>query len=112
MSYKSLPVLSGEQNSAVIYPFIADKSVLLLDGGSNKVNYKLINPGESVVIPMEVMYKLAAGTITRDISFGVRTSLYQDPVNYKFTVVFKYDKSILDTVNNITLNSSPYNITL
>lgn len=112
ISYKSLPVLSGEQNSAVIYPFIADKSVLLLDGGSNKVNYKLINPGESVVIPMEVMYKLAAGTITRDISFGVRTSLYQDPVNYKFTVVFKYDKSILDTVNNITLNSSPYNITL
>lgn len=109
-----LPVLTNK--GSVLYPYIAEKTSLCLDGGFNKVTYKLINPGESVIIPMEAQYNLSdegsTGTAesSNTISFDVRTSLYQEPTNYKFTVVFKKDSSTLDSVSGSY--GSAYNVTL
>lgn len=109
-----LPVLKNK--GSVLYPYIAEKTSLCLDGGFNKVTYKLINPGESVIIPMEAQYNLSdegsTGTAesSNTISFDVRTSLYQEPTNYKFTVVFKKDSSTLDSVSGSY--GSAYNVTL
>lgn len=110
-----LPTL-GVKKGSVLYPYIAEKTSLCLDGGFNKVTYKLINPGESVIIPMEAQYNLSdegsTGTAesSNTISFDVRTSLYQEPTNYKFTVVFKKDSSTLDSVSGSY--GSAYNVTL
>lgn len=110
-----LPTL-GDKKGSVLYPYIAEKTSLCLDGGFNKVTYKLINPGESVIIPMEAQYNLSdegsTGTAesSNTISFDVRTSLYQEPTNYKFTVVFKKDSSTLDSVSGSY--GSAYNVTL
>lgn len=109
-----LPELKNK--GSVLYPYIAEKTSLCLDGGFNKVTYKLINPGESVIIPMEAQYNLSdegsTGTAesSNTISFDVRTSLYQEPTNYKFTVVFKKDSSTLDSVSGSY--GSAYNVTL
>ena len=110
-----LPEL-GSGKGSVLYPYIAEKTSLCLDGGFNKVTYKLINPGESVIIPMEAQYNLSdegsTGTAesSNTISFDVRTSLYQEPTNYKFTVVFKKDSSTLDSVSGSY--GSAYSVTL
>lgn len=100
------------KEGAVIYPYIADSNSLSLDGGTNKISYKLINPGESIVVPMEVKYVLdnSITEFSRTISFGIRTSLYQEPINYKFTVVFKLNMSTLDSISGSY--GSSYNITL
>ncbi len=109
-----LPELKNK--GSVLYPYIAEKTSLCLDGGFNKVTYKLINPGESVIIPMEAQYNLSddgsTGTAesSNTISFDVRTSLYQEPTNYKFTVVFKKDSSTLDSVSGSY--GSAYSVTL
>lgn len=110
-----LPTLNGNKGS-VLYPHIAEKTSLCLDGGFNKVTYKLINPGESVIIPMEAQYNLndkdgaSLNEYSNTISFDIRTSLYQEPINYKFTAVFKKDSSTLDSVSGSY--GSAYSVTL
>lgn len=103
----------NKDDDAVIYPYLTESTSLCLSGGANKISYKLINPGESVVVPLEVQYKFAetgALEVAKTMSFGIRTSLYQDPINYKFTVVFKKSSSTLDSSN--TSYGAAYNITL
>ena len=109
----NLPTLDNDKNGSVLYPYIAEKASLCLDGGFNKVTYKLINPGESIIIPMEAQYNLGNNSLneySNTISFDVRTSLYQEPINYKFTAVFKKDSSTLDSISGSY--GSSYSVTL
>jgi len=70
-----------------IYPYLADKTSLIIPGDS--VYSKMtLSPTESLVIPLMAQYHLnnASGssgvsTILKTMSFDIRTSLYNDPTN-------------------------------
>lgn len=69
--------------------------------------YKLIRPTKELLIPITFEYYLEEGKeISKLLSFDIRTSLYNDPINYTFRVIAKYqsdafDKSIaIESLNN------------
>ena len=100
---------SENKTSAVVYPKLNEITSLCLDN-SNKMVYKVINPGESIIVPIYMKYYLndAATTINKTLSFDLRTSLYKDLNNYTFTVVFKQESTLEDEqyVNNPNIGES------
>lgn len=70
-----------------VYPYIGDLTAICIDANDK---YKVLNPGESITIPLSVYYYFSSIQSTEHIectmSFDLRTSLYTDPVNYTFTV--------------------------
>ena len=109
-----LPELAKDTNgayvtSAVVYPKLNEKTSLCLDN-SNKMVYKVINPGESIIVPIYMEYYLndATPAINKTLSFDLRTSLYKDLNNYTFTVVFKQESTLEDEqyVNNPNIGES------
>lgn len=90
---------------ACMYPYIGNQSALSINTGDTFV---VLAPGESINIPINFVYwfkestldddlksvsRMKARTVTRMMSFDIRTSLYQDPITYKFVV----DASFSDT---------------
>ena len=56
---------------------------------TSKQLYKIIKPKESIVLPLIFEYKLADDKndhISKTISFDVRTSLYNEPTNFKVAI--------------------------
>ena len=105
-SIGGLPALTGE--GAVVYPKLSEKTSLCLDN-SNKMVYKVINPGESIIVPIYMKYYLKdTASINKTLSFDLRTSLYKDLNNYTFTVVFKQESTLEDEqyVNNPNIGES------
>ena len=105
-SISGLPTLNGE--GAVVYPKLNEKTSLCLDN-SNKMVYKVINPGESIIVPIYMEYCLKdTASINKTLSFDLRTSLYKDLNNYTFTVVFKQESTLEDEqyVNNPNIGES------
>jgi hypothetical protein len=79
----------------VLYPMVRDKYGLCLDS-DNKKSYITIAPKSEIVVPIIVEYKLPVDnnsdgptSITKTMSFDIRTSLYNDPINYTFSVTAK-----------------------
>lgn len=112
-SIGGLPELAKDTNgayvtSAVVYPKLSEKTSLCLDN-SNKMVYKVINPGESIIVPIYMKYYLKdTALINKTLSFDLRTSLYKDLNNYTFTVVFKQESTLEDEqyVNNPNIGES------
>ena len=106
-----------DANGAALYPNITNKYGLCLKSDT-KNSYLQINPGESVVIPLVFEYKLDTNdqtSIQKTMSFDLRTSLYNDPINYIFTVIAKKDATIQDTVLNTNrkyINDIKYSTTV
>ena len=108
-----LPELAKDTNgayvtSAAVYPKLSEKTSLCLDN-SNKMVYKVINPGESIIVPIYMEYYLKdTASINKTLSFDLRTSLYKDLNNYTFTVVFKQESTLEDEqyVNNPNIGES------
>ena len=99
---------SENKTSAVVYPKLNEKTSLCLDN-SNKMVYKVINPGESIIVPIYMKYYLKdTASINKTLSFDLRTSLYKDLNNYTFTVVFKQESTLEDEqyVNNPNIGES------
>ena len=104
---KGLPALVNKEG-AVVYPKLNEKTSLCLDN-SNKMVYKVINPGESIIVPIYMEYCLkGTASINKTLSFDLRTSLYKDLNNYTFTVVFKQESTLEDEqyVNNPNIGES------
>ena len=103
---------------ACLYPYIGSIENICMHTGDNAI---ILAPGESISIPINFIYwfresvndielkkvwLMRARTVTRMMSFDIRTSLYQDPINYKFivnasfddTVAFKLSKASKDKV--------------
>lgn len=84
-----------------LYPYPGNIEAISSPSGDTFV---VIAPGESISIPINFVYwfkeadtdvfkkapLMRAMTVTRMISFDLRTSLYQDPINYKLVVDASY----------------------
>ena len=105
---------SYANDGAVLYPHLTQKNSLSQLDSIGSISYKLLNPGESITIPLEAKYKLSSGASTsfnRTMSFDLRTSLYRDFMNYTFTVVFtKVTKVDNDIYSNNAVNE--YNVVI
>lgn len=90
---------------ACLYPYIGSTSVICNNTGDS---FTILAPGESINIPINFVYwfkddasdtslrtaaNMKARMVSRMMAFDVRTSLFQDPVTYKFIV----DASFSDT---------------
>lgn len=91
---------------ACMYPYIGSSSAISVNAGDT---FTVLAPGESINIPINFVYwfkestsdlelksvsKMKSRTVTRMMAFDIRTSLYQDPITYKFIV----DASFNDTL--------------
>ena len=94
--------LSG--NGMALYPLVRDKYSLCLDSNSPK-SFITIAPGSQMIIPIIVEYKIPDGAVTKTMSFDIRTSLYQDPINYTFSVTAKNANSTQDKLISTTRKS-------
>lgn len=90
---------------ACLYPYIGSVASICNDTGDT---FTVLAPGESISIPINFVYwfkdsandsglktasQMKARTVSRMLAFDIRTSLYQDPITYKFVV----DASFNDT---------------
>lgn len=77
--------LSGD--GAILYPYPLNREDLTINNSAQL--YKIIKPKESIVLPLIFEYKLAEPDndhISKTISFDVRTSLYNEPTNFKVAI--------------------------
>ena len=100
---------------ATMFPYIGQLSGICINNNDKKYT---LEPGESITVPISFFYwfnEQAASdsleTISRTMSFDIRTSLYRDPVNYRFTVSADYNSNIYvkgRTGGNLGMNTAPY----
>ena len=96
--------LSTIHEGMVLYPMVRDKYSLCLDSNSPK-SFITIAPGSQMIVPIIVEYKIPDGAVTKTMSFDIRTSLYQDPINYTFSVTAKNANSTQDKLISTTRKS-------
>lgn len=89
----------------ILYPYIRDKDYLKITGDSVRGKVT-INPGESYIIPIMIHYTFAStDTTTKSVfkylSFDLRTSLYEDPINF----VVKFVANLSDSTQEKVLKS-------
>lgn len=109
-----LPKIADGGNGLIIYPYLNSGNGLCINSDSAK-SYLSLAPGDEVIIPMYCEYKLDStlNSISKTISFDIRTSLYRDPINYSFTVTAKNNATLQDKTliaNRRKFNSSLANI--
>ena len=97
---------------AIMYPKLNNEHGLCLDEDARQL---VLNPNEELVIPIIFKYRLNEtdlSEIAKTMSFDIRTSLYKDPINYKFKVIAKYENTSSDNImmnnNNLLLDKSKY----
>lgn len=97
---------------AIMYPKLNNEHGLCLDEDAKQL---VLNPNEELVIPIIFKYRLNEtdlSEIAKTMSFDIRTSLYKDPINYKFKVIAKYENTSSDNImmnnNNLLLDKSKY----
>lgn len=100
-----------------VYPYIIQENGLKMTY-AQAYKYLLLNSGDTIVIPFMVEYNFQNGegseepgivdspSITKTLSFDVRTSLYDDPTPYSFDIcVNKVNDKESKFVNNLTQTS-------
>ena len=91
-------ITSSDATAMVVYPFVEGIYGLCVNSNESR-SYLEIAPGNEVVIPLICQYVVKnAGTITKKISFDLRTSLYKDPTNYTIEITGKNTVTIQDKV--------------
>ncbi len=97
-------IIGNNRNGMSVYPYCSKKDGLMMTFKEAK-NYLVLNPGDEYVFPVMVRYKLTQGHdpeqdlishIEKTLSFDVRTSLYNDPLNYTFKIAAKYTDDTQD----------------
>lgn len=114
--FEALPTLKSGDNGAVLYPYIPKSNSLCELSNIGTISYRLLNPGESVTIPLEGIYRFKEELSTTDqakctMSVDIRTSLYSDPLNYTYNVIFnKVTKTENEVYSHNALNE--YNVVI
>jgi len=86
-----------------LFPHLADIKDICITNNDN-AHYKIIYPGESVEIPLNVMYSLTeeqGNEVSKIMEFDLRNSLYNDPLNYKFELKAKYSNSLANNARKL-----------
>jgi hypothetical protein len=90
-----------------VYPRMYKTNGLLMSY-KEAYSYMLLNPGDQIVIPVMVEYRLnnestgqygqndPINNITKTIAFDIRTSLYKDPMHYEVEITAKYNNTPQD----------------
>ena len=96
-----LNITEDDKLGMVAYPYISTEYGLCIDS-DNVRSYATINPGQELVIPIWCSYVATEPntSIKKTLSFDLRTSLYNDPINYTFTIIGKNTASIQDKLTN------------
>lgn len=103
---------------AVLLPCVKNIKSLCANRQTTHISYFEIEPKQEISIPILFEYKLngTENYVEKTLSFDLRTSLYQDPVNYLFKVVAKYEDTDIDQVFNTNMrynnNAIKYNSTI
>ncbi len=81
----------------LLFPYVTTKHGLCIDSDDAR-SYLVINPGDDVIIPVMCMFVASKPNtmIKKTLSFDLRPSLYNDPINYTFSVVGKNTASMQD----------------
>lgn len=96
------------KDGMAVYPIIRDEYGLCMDNDNVK-SYITIAPKSEIIVPIAVEYKLdKMESITKTMSFDIRTSLYNDPINYTFTINAKKTSTTQDKL--IYTNRRSYGI--
>lgn len=92
--------MSYEKAVANMYPKIPSAKALLISSYLGD-SYLSLSPEECLYIPIEIQYLIpanATNSITKTMSFDIRTSMYGDPVNYTFNVPIKTSNGFVTTI--------------
>lgn len=104
------------RRAAFLYPYPGDLNNICI---SERDSFIILKPGERKTIPLSFYYWFETDTsstpknlsVTRSISFDIRTSLFSDPINYKLNVtayrddVADYKTKIARSTENNTIYS-------
>lgn len=92
---------SADKRGMVIYPSISSEFGLCIDSDA-KHAYTTIAPGEQIIIPLACEFVVSnnGDEIQKTISFDLRVSLYNDPVNYSFTAIARNNVNPFVVVSN------------
>ena len=93
-------------NTLYIYPHIDDEEDLIINN-ANLYSYMALAPNESLIIPLNVHYKLtgqdAEGkdllSISRYIAFDLRSSLYLNPNTYIVKFTAPYEETVQNKIS-------------
>lgn len=94
-----------------LFPNIDDLTNICISRTDN-ASYKIIYPGEALQIPFTVMYVLNKdiSSTTKTIEFDLRNSLYNDPLNFKFSIKANYTNTIANNTRAIASNKYIANV--
>lgn len=86
----------SNSDGMLIYPYLSEEDALII-GGDPVYSKKVLAPGESLIVPIMVHYRLnnSASGCSKHICFDLRPSLYSDPTNY----LIKITAANTDTVS-------------
>ena len=96
--------LSSTKFGMCAFQHLTDIKDICITESDTSVNYKLLYPGESLEIPISVVYSLSADTnneVVKIMGFDLRNSLYSDPMNYKFEIKAKYSNNLSNNTRKI-----------
>ena len=91
------PISVDDTPGMLLFPYVTTKHGLCIDSDDAR-SYLVINPGDDVIIPVMCMFVASKPNtmIKKTLSFDLRPSLYNDPINYTFSVVGKNTASMQD----------------
>ena len=107
---------------ACLYPYIGSTSAICNNTGDS---FTILAPGESINIPINFVYwfkddasdtslrtaaNMKARMVSRMMAFDVRTSLFQDPVTYKFIVDASFSDTRSFELKKTSVNFNPNKI--
>lgn len=106
MSDLSEGELSNIKKGAALYPYIKNSKSLCVDSDSSN-SFITLDPGQELRVPLMLEYKLTEpnSSLSKTISFDLRTSLYNDPVNYIIKVTTKATQTTADKLLNANRDS-------
>lgn len=97
------PTLTVNTPGMCAFQHLTDIKDICITENDTSVNYKLLYPGESLEIPISVIYSLSADIteVVKTMGFDLRNSLYSDPMNYKFEIKAKYSNNLSNNTRKI-----------
>lgn len=101
-AYVKFPDQTISYGGMAVYPYCYKKNGLLMTY-NEAYKYLLMNPGDELIFPVMVEYRLdddAFDFIYKTIAFDIRTSLYSDPLNYSLRIGAKYINTPEDKLAN------------